>query len=427
MKSRHAGPWLGFATGLWAATALAAAGDRAANVILFIGDGMGTEHVKAAGYFKGTPLCFEDFPHFSTVDTDSLNGLTDSAAAATAIATGARVEWYTYGDRSDGKLPTVLEYFQGKGKRTGLVTTDHMTAATPAAFATHALYRDDRVQIADDYLSVIRPDVLLGGGGEEMHPETAIAAGYVVVTNRAELAAIDPATTPRLSGQFGEGVMPYEYDGIGDNPHLREMTATALAILGREPAGFFLMVEDETIDYASHSNAVPRMVHGVLALEAAVQTALDLASNRTDTAILVTADHETGGLTVLADNGAGNYPAVAWAQDGHTRTPVGCWARGPGSERVRGFMANTNMFHVLRDAALLQSFCLGPPPDGPAGGPPRWAAAPGDVFRVEYSDQMVLPEWHPLGVATAVANSVYVADTNEAPQAQRFYRAVAVP
>ena len=114
---------------LWAAAAFAAPGDRAANVILFIGDGMGPEHVAAARCFKGAPLGFEEFPHFALVDTDSLGGLTDSSAAATAIATGTRVEWYTYGDRSDGKLPTVLEYFRAKGKRTGLVTTDHMTAA----------------------------------------------------------------------------------------------------------------------------------------------------------------------------------------------------------------------------------------------------------------------------------------------------------
>ena len=101
----------------WAAAAVAAPGDRAANVILFIGDGMGPEHVAAARCFKGAPLCFEEFPHFALVDTDSLGGLTDSSAAATAIATGSRVEWYTYGDRSGGRLPK-----QADAKCIGMMT-----------------------------------------------------------------------------------------------------------------------------------------------------------------------------------------------------------------------------------------------------------------------------------------------------------------
>lgn len=427
MDASGAGRWWGPAIGLCAAVALAEPGDRAANVILFIGDGMGMEHVRAARYYKGAPLCFEEFPHSALVDTDSLNGLTDSAAGATAIATGTRVEEYTYGDRGAGQLPTVLEYFQGKGKRTGLVTTDPMTAATPAAFATHAFERDDLHQIAADYLANIRPNVLLGGGGEELDPVSAAAAGFVVVTNAAELAALDPAAAPFLSGQFGEGQMAYEHDGIGDQPHLREMTAAALAVLEREPAGFFLMVEGANIDHASHGWDLERMVPEALELDAAVQTALDWTSNRTDTLILVTADHETGGLAVTADHGAGILPGVEWTDPGHTRTPVGCWAWGPGSERVGGAMANTNTFHALRDAALLQTYCLGIQEDEEGRRALIWAAAPGDVFRIEYSDRLDLPDWRPLGVATAATDSVFLGDTNDWPQAQRFYRAVALP
>lgn len=427
----HAKAWRRWAqcaaVALGAAAAAAAPGERAANVILFIGDGMGMEHVAAARCFKGAPLGFEAFPHFALVDTDSLGGLTDSAAAATAIATGARVEWYTYGDRSGGRLPTVLEYFRAKGKRTGLVTTDRMTAATPAAFASHAFFRDDWGAIAGDYLTVTRPNVLLGGGGYEMDPTSAEAAGYDVVATAAGLAAIDPAATEFLSGQFGEGQMAYEFDGIGDQPHLRDMTAAALAILEREPAGFFLMVEGANVDHAAHDWDLDRLIPEMLELDAAVQVAADWASNRTDTLILVTADHETCGLAVTADNGPGNLPDVEWTDTWHTRTPVGSWAWGVGSERVSGLMANTNTYHVLRDAALLQTFALAPPSDGSPGGPSRWAAAPGDVFRIEYADQLEFPDWRPLGTTTAVADSVAIADTNVWPQARRFYRAVALP
>lgn len=412
---------------LWAAVSLAAPGDRAANVILFIGDGMGPQHVAAARCYQGAPLSFEDFPHFALVDTDSLEGLTDSAAGATAIATGTRVEAYTYGDRSDGQLPTVLEYYKAKGKRTGLVTTDRMTAATPAAFATHALFRDDWGAIVRDYLDLTRPHVLLGGGGYAMDPAAAAAAGYAVATDAAELAAIDPAATDYLSGQFGEGQMAYEYDGIGDQPRLRDMTAAALAVLERGPAGFFLMVEGANVDHAAHDWDLERLIPEMLELDAAVRTAVNWARNRTDTLIVVTADHETGGLSVWADNGAGILPDVEWTDTWHTQTPVGSWAWGPGSERVSGFMANTDTFHVLRDAGLLQTFVLAPPPDGPQNGPPRWAAAPGDVFRIEYADQLEVPQWRPLGLATAQTDWVAIDDTNAWPQAQRFYRAVALP
>lgn len=426
MKARGTWRRLGGAAALWW-TAAAAAADPAANVILFIGDGMGTEHVAAARCFKGAPLGFEDFPHAALVDTDSLDGLTDSAAAATAIATGTRVSTWTYGERVSSPLPTILEYFRANGRRTGLVTTDYLTSATPAAFATHAYDRGDTAQIAADYLRLRQPNVLLGGGGYDLDPESAGEAGYDVVTNAAELAEVDPAATTFLSGQFGAGQMAYETDGIGDQPHLRDMTAAALAVLEQEPAGFFLMVEGANVDHASHAWNLVRLVPEMLELDAAVQVAADWASNRTDTLIVVTADHETGGLTVTADNGTGILPDVEWTDTWHTQTPVGCWAWGPGSERVAGFMANTNTFRVLRDSAGLQPFFLRPPLEEPAQYPPRWAAAPGDVLRIEYADGLDSQNWQPLGTATAATPYVAIDDTNVWPQAQRYYRAVAVP
>ena len=425
VKTRGAGRWLGGAALLWAAAAAAA--DPAANVILFIGDGMGPEHVAAARCYKGAPLCFEKFPHSAVVDTDSLDGLTDSAAAASAIATGTRVSMWTYGDRVGSPLPTILEHFLGNGRRAGLVTTDYLTAATPAAFATHAYDRGDTAQIAEDYLRRIRPHVLLGGGGYDLDPESAWDAGFDVVTNAAELAAVDPAGTEYLCGQFGAGQMDYEYDGIGDEPHLRDMTATALAVLEQEPAGFFLMVEGANVDHAAHGWDLDRLIPEMLELDAAVQVAVDWAGSRTDTLIVVTADHETGGLSVVADNGEGVLPDVEWTDTWHTRTPVGSWAWGPGSERVSGSMANTNTFRVLRDSAGLQPFCLRPPLEEPAPQPPKWAAAPGDVVRIEYTDRIEPQDWQPLGTVTAATPFVAIDDTNAWPQAQRYYRAVAVP
>jgi alkaline phosphatase len=413
----------------WALSALAAGGDRAVNVMLFIGDGMGMEHVKAARYFKGEPLCFEAWPHFGLIDTESLNGITDSAAGATAIATGARVYNGVVGLANPGdsaELQTVLEYYQGKGKRTGLVTTDAMTGATPACFGAHAASRDDVDVIVSNYLYRTHPDILYGGGGAGLDPESAANAGYQVVADYAEMAAVDPAAATSVSGQFGAGQMPYEYDGVGELPHIWEMTSNALSVLGGGANGFFLMVEGGNIDHAAHNADTPRMIREVLAFDEAVQTALDWATNRTDTLIVVTADHETRGLLVTADNGAGNDPDTEWTADWHTTAPVGCWAWGPGSERVRESMANTNTFHVLQDASLL----------GSAGSIASatwtnmtmvWQSASGDVFRVEYTERIEAPDWKPLGVVTAAADSFAISDTNLRPTTNRFYRAVALP
>ncbi|HYW78458.1 MAG TPA: alkaline phosphatase, partial [Thermoguttaceae bacterium] len=200
------------------------------NVILMIGDGMGPEQVKAANYYAGGDLVFETFPYQGEVTTAPFDGsIPDSASAATAFATGQKVNVGVVsvalpGDGSD--LPTSLEYYQGLGKATGLVSTASMTDATPAAFAAHAASRANETEIADDFLTQTRPNIILGGGSAF---DATGDSEYTVVTNTAEMQALDlDAETQHISGQFDSGNMPYEYDGLGLLPHLTEMTATAL-------------------------------------------------------------------------------------------------------------------------------------------------------------------------------------------------------
>lgn len=422
---RHSG-WLC----AWLTSAVvAAAADRATNVIVFIGDGMGLEHVAAARCFKGAPLCFEPFEHFALVDTDSLDGTTDSAAAGTALATGQRVANGVLsvampGDESE--LRTVLEYFRDKGKRTGLVTTDPMTGATPAAFGAHAASRDAVDDVAGDYLNQTRPNVLYGGGADGLDPALAAAAGYVIATDAVEMLALDPAAVARVSGQFGEGQMPYEFDGVGALPHLWEMTSNALAILENGPAGLFLMVEGANIDHASHLHDMPRMVQETLAFDAAVQVALDWATNRTDTLILVTADHETCGLIVTNDNGSGNEPDGNWTASWHTSANVGCWAWGAGAERIAGAIANTNVHAAIVASGLFQAWCAASI-DEPASMALTWSASAGEVFRVECAESLEAPQWQPLGVVTAAAAVFTFIDADVAAASNRIYRAVSLP
>ena len=330
------------------------------NVIFFIGDGMGPEQVKAANYYNGGSLSFESFPNTGFLTTYAANeSVTDSAAAATAMATGVKVNngvisIATPGDGSE--LETLLEYYQDRGKATGLVTTTYMTHATPAAFGAHESSRTNYAQIANDYLTETRPNILFGGGANGMTSAAATTAGYTVVSSLTAMNGVpdDGTNVPMVSGQFGSTHLPYEYlESFGTLPHLSDMTAKALSLLDNDSDGLFLMVEGGKIDHAGHMSnddlglKTNRNIFETIEFAAAVQEAIDWAAERTDTLILVTADHETGGLTVNTNNGKDELPGVSWGGTGHTNANVPVYAWGPNADMISGTMDNTDMFEVV--------------------------------------------------------------------------------
>lgn len=350
---------------------------RPQNVIVMIADGMGPEHVAAARAYKGAPLAFESAPFHALMTTQAVNFdlelvTTDSGAAATAMATGEKVVQTVIsqdvpGDGSD--LETSLEAWQAEGKRAGLVTTSYIEDATPAAFASHVVSRIFYDEIASDYLTGSRPNVLLGGVAVPnvgIDPAEAAAAGYTVVTNRAQLLALDPAGETHVSGQFvggsSDGALPYEYDyamGLDDGydtlPFLSEMTAVALSILEQDPDGFFLMVEQEHTDRAGHLPDTPendkleRNVFATLEFEATVELVLGWIAARPEphrTLLVVTADHETGGLAVTGDNGPGSFPTVTWQGTDHTDAMVDVFAFGQRAAFVDGVLDNTDIHRI---------------------------------------------------------------------------------
>lgn len=401
------------------------------NVILCIGDGMGPEQVKAAHFYNGTNLFFEAFPYRSVMTTVAADGgVTDSAAAATAMATGHKVYngVISLADPGDGsRMETVLEHFLNVDKSVGWVTTSYLTDATPACFAAHEVSRDKLAEIANDYLCQTRPNVLLGGGGNGLDAEVVRAAGYWVVTNAAELALLNGGSGVHVAGLFGDGPMPYVYDGLGGLPSLHQMTAAALGLLSGDPDGFFLMVEGGRIDHACHANDLARCVAETLAFDDAVRVVAAWAKNRTDTLVLVTADHETGGLSVLFDNGKGVLPEVTWRSSGHTSTAVPVYGAGVNAKRVPLLSDNTDLCGIARSEALMPAtgFLVERGTEGLTR--TYWAVNSGDVCRVESTPTLISPVWQACGTVTASNTRVICETTNQSFFSQVFFRMITTP
>jgi len=323
------------------------------RIILFIGDGMGPEQVRAGSYFIGRPPVFADFPVSASVETGSADSeITDSAAAATAIATGRKVSngVLSLAIPGDGSpLETLLEQAAARDMRTGLATTTFATHATPAAFGAHRSSRTDYEGIAEDYLNKSRPNLIFGGGSHGLDTGEAEAAGYLVAGTRDQLFGVPASGSPRVAGLFGTGNLAYEYDGgprEDGHPDLEEMTSQALRLIGDAPDGFFLMVEGGLIDQAAHSNDAGRMVAEFAALDRAVRAALEWAAGRSGVLIVVTADHETGGIEEVLDRGIGEVPEIRWTTTGHTSRKVDLYAWGADATRFHAIQDNTE----IRDA-----------------------------------------------------------------------------
>lgn len=319
-----------------------ASGSSKRIVILMIGDGMGRGQREAASLFAhGAPgqLFLESLPKRGTVITSGPSGTTDSAASATTMATGHRTFNGSIGiDRDGMPVQTVVELAHELGMPAGVVATAAIPHATPAAFTAHRDSRHDLTEIASDQVRVVKPDVMLGGGAQYF-TELAddLAAGYHVVHTAEELAAA-PASGS-LAGLFAAEHLAYTIARPTETtePTLLEMSRAALDRLDRaSPDGFFLMIEGSRIDMASHGNLLAEAIGETIDFDATVRGVVEWAAGRDDVTLIVTSDHECGGLEVVTGHGAGTLPDVRWRWLQHTNAPVGVYAQGPGTEVFDG-------------------------------------------------------------------------------------------
>jgi alkaline phosphatase len=275
------------------------------NVILFIGDGMGPREVDL-GKLMGDGALWTDAAPWTTgsVATASLDGVTDSAAAATALATGVETYngWLAMAPPLPGTpVQTVLERAEPL-KATGLITDADERAATPAAFAAHVTDRDLDLDITEQIAAKDIELLLSGGWSYDYLLEGRQGVTYVQNSSDLAYLAGQGAWPGHLYGFIGKSGLVYNLDReeegvVGIQPMLPELTSAALGVLGQDPDGFFLMVEAAVIDYGGHSRDAAWIASEVKELDRAVQVAVDYARSRTDTLVIVTADHETGGLT----------------------------------------------------------------------------------------------------------------------------------
>ena len=310
------------------------------NIILFIGDGMGLSQVTAGKIAKGT-LEMERCPVTGFVTTWADGALvTDSAAAATALATGVKTRNGALGvDPNDKPLKNVVEYAKEKGKATGVAVVCSLTHATPAGFIVHAPSRKLDAEIAAQ-IAASDADVLFGGGLDyfksclpelqKKMPVALTAEEFRKIGTPAKAAAILYPVHP-----------PYAAERTVS---LKELTQKAVQILSQDKDGFFLMVEGSQIDWAGHKNDGTNAVREVIDFDDAVGAGLDFAATDGQTLVIITADHETGGFAVLGgsiENKTVNQ--TGFVHDKHTASMVPLFAYGPGSAVFSGIHDNIDI------------------------------------------------------------------------------------
>ena len=354
-------------------------------VVLMIGDGMGMAHVEAGAWYvhgAATGLTVQGLPVQGFLRTANLDGIGDSASCGTVMAAGP----HTWNgaiavDRHAAPVESVLEAAASRDWGTGVVTTTELSHATPAVFTAHHPDRDDQAEIAA--LQLESPvDVLLGGGwsfiyGQDHEDSKRTDDGLLDdMTSRGitwvdSASALETATSLPVHGAFFRSHLPYvaNRDGTEDIPSLATMTQFALERLEDNPNGLFLVVEGGRIDHASHGNKIELLVDEVSTFDASIATVLDwAATTEHELTLIVTADHECGGLEILSGGAAGELPEVSWRWGHHTNTDVPVFASGPGTEVLDGQLLDQAWIHSVLHNRVTGADLVSPPttllPDG---------------------------------------------------------------
>ena len=327
---------------------------RPKNVIMMIADGTGMSQISALQFYKQGPINYDRFQHIGLIKTSSaIELITDSAAGATAFASGIKTYNGAIGVDTDSiPVITILEQLEERKYDTGVIATSTITHATPASFYAHVDYRKKEALIATDLLNS-KVDFFAGGGRKFFNAREDGKDYITLLRNKGfeiETEALDPTSLMNGEQKYGyllaDDGMPKMIEGRGN--FLVDATKLGIKRLSKNKKGFFLMVEGSQVDWGGHNNEAAYLTGEIIDFDNAIGVALDYAEKDGNTLVIVTADHETGGFTLAADNGNYNRILPVFSTSGHSATMVPVFAYGPGTENFMGIYENTEIYLKLK-------------------------------------------------------------------------------
>ena len=340
-----------------AGTAKSEKKSKAKNIILLIGDGMGISQISAGMYSNENYLNLEKFKHIGLHKAYASNSLiTDSAAGATAFASGVKTYNGAIGVTADTfAVETILEEVEKRGKKTGLISTSTIVHATPASFIAHQPSRQLYEEIAADFLNT-DVDYFVGGGIKFFENRSDDINLLKKLEEKGYLA------TSYYDTEFEEidltNVQKFAYLTANEQPlsveqgrdYLLPVTKQAIKFLNKNnEKGFFLMIEGSQIDWGGHSNNSDYIIKEMIDFDKAIGAAFDFAKRDKETLVVVTADHECGGYSLVDGSQMGSING-AFTTDYHTADLIPVFAYGPGAEQFAGIYENTEIYHKMRKA-----------------------------------------------------------------------------
>ena len=324
------------------------------NIILLIGDGMGLSQVSASQFYNKKTSNFERFPVIGLTKTSSASDLiTDSAAAATAFASGIKTYNGALGVNTDTlAVKTIVEEISKIGISTGIISTSSIVHATPAAFYTHTKNRSMYEDIATQLVS---SDIdFFAGGGITYFNDRKDKINLILELEKKGFSinteSLPKNTKPVFNKKQGyllaSNGMPKILDGRGE--FLTNATKLAIESLSSNEEGFFLMIEGAQIDWGGHDNDAEYLISELIDFDNTIGVALDFAKLNGETLVIVTADHETGGFTLAQDNGDYNKIKPVFSTGGHSATMIPVFAKGPNADDFGGIYENTAIYNKMK-------------------------------------------------------------------------------
>ena len=359
--------------------------EKAKNIILLIADGMSLSQITAYRMMKGSlneRISMDNFPYSGIVLTHSYNAaVTDSASSATAYSTGFKTNNGVLGlDKDLNVLENLTETIDKFGFVSSLISTSEVTHATPAAFASHVDLRW-KTDIISSQMIDSKVATILGGGRYFFIPEeeggkredginllNEINQSHILLTQKNDLSNISGSLNKQVLGLFADEHLRDEdkKDNHKLEPSLAEMLEYSVSrsnlLIDQGCAGFFVMAEGSQVDWAGHSNDFDYLIREMEDFNEAVDLALEIAKERKDTLVVVTSDHEVGGLLIEPSNPIDNSLDevkfsfnTAVGGGTHTGVPVPVYAYGPGSENFTGTLDNTDIYYAMLAALDLDN------------------------------------------------------------------------